>query len=176
MFKIMLLIILASTIVCCIVYFVWVKSRKLWVNSMPTDNYVEASFDNWLDWFMVAPDKWDFKRRDYNNFWRVLNEKERIEIPCRIEECMNQRCVSVFIKFSYEDFKKYKKWYKQYLKEQVYQKEIKKQERIRQRVNQNTIELLNAVQQDIDAYKAKIDGEMDRAVDTCQKVTERIAN
>ena len=104
-----------------------------------------------------------------------LTKKEHIEIPCRIEESMNRRCVSAFIKFSYDDFKKYKKWYKQYLKEQAYQEEIKEQERIRQRVNQNTIELLNAIQKDIDAYKEKIDGEMDRAVDTCLEVTARIA-
>lgn len=176
MFVIMLLIILASAIVCGIIYLVWGKPRALWVDSMPTNNYVEASFDNWLDWFMIAPDKWDFKRHDYDNYWRILNEKECIEIPCRIEECMGRRCVNTFIKFSYDDFKKYKKWYKQYIEDQMYQEEIKEQERIRQQVNQNTIELLNAVQKDIDAYKKKIDGEMDRAVDTCRKVTERIAN
>lgn len=174
MFTIMLLIILASAVVCGIIHLVWVKPRALWVDSMPTNNYVEAPFDNWLDWFMIAPNKWDFKKHDYDSYWRVLNEKERIEIPCRIEDRMNRRCVSVFIKFSYDDFKKYKKWYKQYLKEQVYQEEIKEQERIRQQINQNTIELLNAVQKDIDAYKKKIDGEMDRAVDTCLEVTARI--
>lgn len=152
MFKIMLLIILASTVVCSAVYFVKGTPRELWINSIPTDNYVEVSFDNWLDWFMIAPDKWDFKRRNYDSYWRIFDKKERIEIPCRIEESMNRRCVRAFIKFSYDDFKKYKKWYNQYLKEQVYQEEIKEQERIRQRVNQNTIELLNAVQKDVDAY------------------------
>lgn len=84
------------------------KPRALWVDSMPTDNYVEASFDNWLDWFMIAPDKWDFKKHNYDNPWRCLNEKERIEIPCRIEERMGRRNIT-FIKFSYDDFKKYKK-------------------------------------------------------------------
>ena len=62
MFVIALLIILASAIVYGIIYFVWSKPRALWVDSMPTDNYVEASFDNWLDWFMIAPDKWRFEK------------------------------------------------------------------------------------------------------------------
>jgi hypothetical protein len=176
MFVIALLIILASVIIRGIIHLVWGKPRALYVNSMPTDNYVEASFDNWLDWFMIAPDKWDFKKHDYDNYWRILNEKERIEIPCRIEERMNRKCVSTFIKFSYDDFKKYRKWYKQYLEDQVHQEEIKEQERIREQVNQNTAELLKAVQQDIDAYKAKIDGEMDNAMSTCRDVTERINN
>lgn len=176
MFVIMLLIILALYIVCGVIHPVWDKPRELWMNSMPTDNYVEASFDNWFDWFMIAPDKWDFKRHDYDNYWRIFNYKERIEIPCRIEEHMGRRCVSTFIKFSYGDFKKYRKWYKQYLKDQMCQEEIKEQERIRRQVNQNTIELLKVVQQDIDAYKAKIDGEMDDAMNTCRDVSERINN
>lgn len=173
-FVIMLLIILASAIVCGVIYLIWGNQRAMWVDSMPTNNYVEASFDNWIDWFMIAPDKWDFKRHDYDNYWCILNEKERIEIPCRIEECMGRRCVSTFIKFSYDDFKKYKKWYKQYLEYQVHQEEIKEQERIMKQVNRRTIELLKAVQQDIDAYKAKIDGEMDNAMSTCRDVSERI--
>lgn len=176
MFVIMLLIVLASTIICGIIYLVWCKPRALWVDSMPTDNYVEASFDNWLDWFMIAPDKWDFKKHNYDNYWNIFNEKERIEIPCRIEERMGRRCVSAFIKFSYDDFKKYRKWYKQHLEYQVCQEEIKEQECIRQQVNQNTIKLLKAVQQDIDAYKSKIDGEVDDAMNTCRDVSERINN
>ena len=75
MFKIMLLIILASTVVCSAVYFVKGTPRELWINSIPTDNYVEVSFDNWLDWFMIAPNKWDFKKYDYDNDWCFLNEK-----------------------------------------------------------------------------------------------------
>lgn len=174
MFAIMLLIILESAIICGVIHLVWGKPRALWVDSMPTDNYVEASFDNWIDWFMIAPDKWDFKRHDYDSCWRIFNGKESLEIPCRIEEHMGRRCVSTFIKFSYDDFKKYKKWYKQYIKDQVHQEEIKEQERIRQQANKKTIELLKAVQQDIDAYKAKIDGEMDDAMSTCRDVSERI--
>lgn len=36
--------------------------------------------------------------------------------------------------------------------------------------------MLKAVQQDIDEYKAKIDGEMDDAMSTCRDVSERINN
>lgn len=33
------------------------KTRAMYKASMPKESYVEATFDNWLDWFMIAPDK-----------------------------------------------------------------------------------------------------------------------
>lgn len=125
-----------------------------------------------MDWFTIAPDKWRFEKRSYDNYW---DDKEyQFEIPARKVIRMNRIYCEPFIKFSYEDFKKFRKWYEQYKDDQAYKANLKEQENLRQKVNQDTINLLRAVQSDIDAYKAKIDGEMDKAVDTCREVTSRI--
>ena len=87
---------------------------------------------------------------------------------------MNRIYCELFIKFSYNDFKKFRKWYEKYKADQAYKDKLEKQKNLRQEVNQNTIELLKTVQQDIDAYKAKIDDEMDNAMNTCRDVSERI--
>lgn len=142
-------------------------------DSMPRENYVEATFENWLDWFMIAPDKWRFETREYNNYWKSYKDTI-VEIPCRLKASMNRWRMEPFIKFSYPDFKKFRKWHKRYEADKAYKAKLEHQENLRQEVNQNTINLLKAVQGDIDAYKAKIDGEMDKAVDTCREVTSRI--
>lgn len=149
------------------------RIRAEYKASVPKDNYVEVAFETWLDWFMIAPDKWIFEKRVYNDYWRWTVEHQ-VEIPARKVVRMNRIRCEPFIKFSYGDFKKFRKWYKQYKADQAYKDKLEQQERLRQEVSQNTIELLKAVQGDIDAYKAKIDGEMDKAVDTCREVTSRI--
>lgn len=149
------------------------KMKATYNASVPKNNYVEASFDNWLDWFTIAPDKWIFRKRNYDNYWGW--EKHQVEIPAREVVRRNRIYCEPFIKFSYEDFKKFRKWYKQYEADKAYKAKLEQQENLRQEVNQNAIKLLKAVQQDIDVYKAKIDGEMDKAVDTCREVTTRIA-
>lgn len=150
-----------------------VNERKTYQDSMPKDNYVEASFDNWLDWFTIAPDKWIFRKRDYDNSW-AWDEEYQVEIPARKVVRMNRIHCEPFIKFSYPDFKKFRKWHKRYEADKAYKAKLEQKERLRQEVNRSTIELLKVVQGDIDAYKAKIDGEMDKAVDTCREVTSRI--
>lgn len=149
------------------------KMRATYNASIPKDNYVDVPFDTWLDWFMIAPDKWRFERRDYNNYW-CRTVEHQVEIPARKVVRMNRIYCKPFIKFSYNDFKKFRKWYKQYKADKAYKAKLEQQENLRQEVNRNTIKLLKAVQQDIDDYKAKIDGEMDDAMSACRDVTERI--
>ncbi len=151
------------------------KMKATYNASIPKDNYVEVPFDTWLDWFTIAHDKWIFKKRNYNDYycWTV---KHQVEIPARKVVRMNRIYCEPFIKFSYKDFKKFRKWYEQYETDKAHKAKLERQENLRQEVHQNTIELFKAVQGDIDAYKAKIDGEMDDAMNTCRDVSERINN
>lgn len=82
-----------------------VSRRKTYQESMPKDNYVEVSFDNWLAWFTIAPDKWIFRKKDCDNPW-VWDEEYQVEIPAREVVWRNRIYYEPFIKFSYEDFKK----------------------------------------------------------------------
>lgn len=149
------------------------KMRAMYKASVPEDNYVEASFDNWLDWFTIAPDKWRFEKNNYNHPYRWTVEHQ-VEIPAREVVRTNRIYCEPFIKFSYEDFKKFRKWYRQYKADQAHKDKLERQENLRQEVNQNTINLLKAIQGGINAYKTKIDGEMDSAINTCRDVANRI--
>lgn len=170
---IVMAVLMSICVVCKLIYNRCV-SVGTYRNSMPRENYVEATFENWLDWFMIAPDKWRFETREYNDYWKSYKDTI-VEIPCRLKASMNRCRMGPFIKFSYPDFKKFRKWYKRYKADKAHKAKLEQQESLRQEVNRNTIELLKAVQGDIDSYKAKIDGEMDKAVDTCREITTRIA-
>lgn len=169
--------ILIFLILLCVFYYRYNLQYLTYSSSTPDKDYAEIDFNNWLDWFTIAPEKWRFIHVNDSLF----HEKYEVEIPCYIEyfekrDLFFDISKKTFIKFSYNDFKLFRQWYKQYKREQELKDNIEYKNKMRHENELNTLNLLKNVQRDINNYKAKIDKEMDNAVSMCREVITNIAN
>lgn len=172
-----IVIVLIFLFLLCVFYYRYGLQKLTYSKSTPDKDYAEIDFNNWLDWFTITPEKWCFI---YIND-RSFHAKYEIKIPCYIEFIKpdfpffdGQK--KTFIKFTYDDFKRFQKWYKQYEREQELKDNIEYKNKMRHENEVNTLNLLKNVQKDINNYKAKIDKEMDNAVSMCREVTTNIVN
>lgn len=172
-----IVIVLIFLFLVCVFYYRYNLQQLTYSNSTPDKDYAEIDFNNWLDWFTIAPEKWHFIH--IND--RLFHEKYEVEIPCYIEyfgkrDLFFDNSKKTFIKFSYNDFKLFRQWYKQYEREQKIKANIEHRNKMYHENEINTLNLLKNVQKDINNYKAKIDKEMNNAVSMCREVTTSITN
>lgn len=119
--------------------------KKRQIESQPC-----MTFEWWKDIFLTNPDRWRIGGC-YDN-----------------PKCCGNDCRMYTVRFvSYDDWKQYRKFAAEWLANE-------KEREDNERANADLRYILECAQRDIDAYKAKIDGEMDKAVDTCREVTSRI--
>lgn len=152
------------------------EQKKEYENSYPSwESYAEVSFDNWLDWFAINPDVWEFASLDYNtfdsNYHSVPYRGEIVAVSYYFRADTSRATI---VKFPYEDWAKFKAWYKEYKanKDAMEEQKIKVKEQVKN--TKKTIELLNLIQKDIDNYKAMADEEIEGATKTFCEVVERI--
>lgn len=128
------------------------NSKKDW-KKRQCESQPCMTFEWWKDIFLTNPDRWRIGGI-YDN-----------------PKCYSDDYVHAYVvRFtSYDDWKQYRKFATEWLADE-------KEREDNEKAKDDLRYILECAQRDIDAYKAKIDGEMDRAVDTCREVAERIAS
>lgn len=76
-----IVIVLIFLFLVCVFYYRHNLQQLTYIKSTPDKDYAEIDFNNWVDWFTIAPEKWCFI---YIND-RLFHAKYEIKIPCYIE-------------------------------------------------------------------------------------------
>lgn len=125
------------------------NSKKGW-KERQIESFPCMTFEWWKDIFLINPDRWRIGGC-YDN-----------------PKCCGNDCRMNTVRFvSYDDWKRYRKFAAEWLANE-------KKREDNEKAKADLRHILECAQRDIDAYKAKIDGEMDDAMSTCRDVTERI--
>lgn len=127
------------------------NNKKNW-KERQIESFPCMTFEWWKDIFLVNLDRW------------------RIGGCFDNPKCCGNDGIMYTIRFTtYDDWKQYRKFAAEWI-----ENEKKRNDNDKAKVDLRHI--LEFAQRDIDAYKAKIDGEMDNAMSTCRDVSERIKN
>lgn len=147
-------------IILIIVLFVFIWFTKYCIDNFRYDSElpiskdaVQITFDNFYQWYTLNPKRWFL----YKEYVQVMTKEHKGTKPYVISPTYKD-CY-----FNLKDWKKYKK----------FKNELDKIE-TNKKVNKATIEILEAVQQDIDALRNQSNQEIKEASDRAVEIVERL--
>lgn len=137
------------------------------VNRQPKrKDCTKIKFKNFLQFFNISPESWELHR--YYVIKRT-KEEELLFIFSSIGRIQYRfYYTKLIIKSILEDLKE--------LKEEIKQEKIKAKKETKVHHNQQTIKLLEAVQEEINAMKAQSVREIDESAKTMMEIQDRITN
>lgn len=144
--------IIIAMLIGCIVTCKYLSKLDKYKYSLPLkSDAIGITFDQFYDWYQLNPKR-----------WALLEDYVKITIATKSYAWYGRDSKVCYFK-SLKEWEKYKKF-----------KEDLKTAEINERINKTTIEILEVIQQDIDALRKKSNQKIKEASDIAVEITERL--